>query len=90
MSGTLLKAALVALVIWYVWRWLNKPAAPKPDRTIAEALKLLELPATATADEIRAAHRRLVAKVHPDTGGSAELTRQINAARDLLLKDRAQ
>jgi DnaJ family protein C protein 19 len=39
------------------------------------------------ADEatIRAAHRRLVGAVHPDRGGSADLTRRVNAARDVLL-----
>ena len=35
---------------------------------------------------IRAAHRRLLAAVHPDRGGSADLTRRVNAARDLLLQ----
>ncbi len=34
---------------------------------------------------VRAAHCRLVASVHPDRGGSAELARRVNAARDLLL-----
>ena len=37
-----------------------------------------------TSAEIRAAHRRLLQAVHPDHGGSAELTRRVNAARDLL------
>ncbi len=30
--------------------------------------------------------RRLVTAVHPDKGGSEELTRRINAARDTLLR----
>ena len=33
-------------------------------------------------------NRRLVSAVHPDRGGSAELARRINAARDVLLKRR--
>jgi DnaJ family protein C protein 19 len=37
------------------------------------------------ADAIRAAHRRLIAEIHPDRGGSAEEARRVNAARDLLL-----
>jgi len=45
----------------------------------------LGVSANADADTIRAAHRRLVNAVHPDKGGSAELTRRINAARDTLL-----
>jgi curved DNA-binding protein CbpA len=39
----------------------------------------------ADAEAIRAAHRRLAANVHPDRGGSDELARRVNAARDLLL-----
>ncbi len=39
----------------------------------------------AHAFTIRAAHPRLIAGVHPDRGGSAELARRVNAARDLLL-----
>ncbi len=33
------------------------------------------------------AHRRLIAKVHPDTGGSAELAHRVIAARDTLLAE---
>jgi hypothetical protein len=56
--------------------------------THQEARRLLDVPIDATPDEIRAAHRRLIARVHPDVGGSADLTRQVNAARDTLLRYR--
>ncbi|MBB5711574.1 J domain-containing protein [Sphingomonas xinjiangensis] len=52
----------------------------------AEARAILGLQAGAGRDEIKAAHRRLVSAVHPDRGGSEELTRRVNAARDLLLR----
>ena len=42
------------------------------------------------AAAIRAAHRRLIASVHPDKGGTEALAAQINAARDLLLADLAE
>jgi curved DNA-binding protein CbpA len=50
-----------------------------------EARQLLGVGLNANADEINAAHRRLIAQVHPDRGGTAELARRVNAARDLLL-----
>lgn len=52
---------------------------------IARARALLGLSPDADAAEIRAAHRRLIASVHPDRGGTEALAAQINAARDLLL-----
>lgn len=74
---------------WFWFRKGGKLAKSRSDRmTHEEARRLLEVPFDATTDEIRAAHRRLVARVHPDVGGSADLTRQVNAARDTLLKHR--
>lgn len=74
------------------WFWFRKGGQlhrRRSDRmTHEEARRLLEVPIDATPQEIRAAHRRLVARVHPDVGGSADLTRQVNAARDVLLKYR--
>lgn len=50
------------------------------------ARKLLGLSGALTRDGIMDAHRRLVARVHPDRGGTAEQVHEANAARDLLLK----
>jgi hypothetical protein len=52
-----------------------------------EARRVLELGPGADATAIRAAHRRLIARVHPDAGGSAELAHRVNAARDSLLAE---
>ena len=54
---------------------------------VAKARALLGVTPQADAAEIRAAHRRLIASVHPDRGGTEALAAQINAARDLLLAD---
>jgi hypothetical protein len=75
--------------IWWFWiRKSGKLAKPVQSMTHAEARSLLEVPISATPEEIRAAHRRLVARVHPDVGGSADLTRRVNDARDTLLRHR--
>lgn len=77
-----LLAVALCVAIWLVVR-----PRPKPQAIDAkEARAILGVDAAASADEIRAAHRRLVQALHPDKGGSAELTRRINAARDTLLR----
>lgn len=88
MKGLLL-AALVAYIGWWLWQGpKHKPRPMPPPRPSEEraALAVLGLDNGADAEEIRAAHRRLLQAVHPDHGGSAELTRRVNAARDLLLR----
>ncbi len=53
--------------------------------TQKEAFEVLGLKEGAGEDEIRAAHLRLMKKVHPDQAGSDWLAQKINAARDLLI-----
>lgn len=50
-----------------------------------EAYQVLGLRPDASREEIRAAHRRLIQRVHPDHGGSSYLAARINQARDVLL-----
>lgn len=79
------KLLLIAALLVGGWLLLRPRPRPRPVGE-AEARAVLGVDAAADADAIRAAHRRLVSAVHPDKGGSADLTRRINAARDVLLK----
>ena len=61
------------------------PRGPRTDMTREEALAVLGLAEGASAEEIRAAHRRLIQRMHPDVGGTADLAARINRAKDVLL-----
>jgi len=63
----------------------SPPPRSRSDMSREEALSVLGLVEGATAEEIRAAHRRLIQRVHPDVGGSADLAARINRAKDTLI-----
>lgn len=67
-----------------LWPWRGVPPTARA-MNIDEARALLGVPADADAETVRAAHRRLIAQTHPDRGGTEELARQINLARDTAL-----
>ncbi|GEP53773.1 DnaJ domain-containing protein [Reyranella soli] len=69
------------------WRTTRQPPprGPRTDMTREEALAVLGLAESASEEEIRAAHRRLIRRTHPDAGGTADLAARINRAKDVLL-----
>lgn len=85
-TGKLIPGALLmgGALLWAAWR---RPARGAAAMNLEDARQLLGVTEQAGLAEIRAAHRRLIARVHPDTGGSAELARRVNLARDTLVAE---
>lgn len=82
-SGNWLEAAIGCSAALF---FLYRPARPAISTlNPPEACAVLGVAPAATASEINAAWRRLIAQVHPDIGGSADLAQRVTAARDLLL-----
>jgi DnaJ homolog subfamily C member 19 len=79
-------AALIAALYW-LFRNSVRGVAPM---SANDAAKLLNVAPGADAETVNAAHRRLIAKIHPDAGGSAALAAQVNEARDVLLRRLSQ
>ena len=69
------------------WPWDYLKSPPTRAQAVFHARKLLGVSATASAGEIRAAHRRLATLAHPDRGGTNAQAQELNAARDLLLDE---
>jgi hypothetical protein len=86
----LLVLLALGAIVWKmaVGRWPWQPqitsgrSAPRQ-----RARTLLGVAPGAGRQDILEAHRRLIATVHPDRGGSNELVHEANEARDLLLSD---
>jgi len=85
--------ALLGCVLWRLvmgrWPW---QASPRSQARFAKARAraLLGVEAGAGRKDILEAHRRYVATVHPDRGGSKEKVHEANAARDVLLAELPQ
>ncbi len=83
--------AVTAIETWRGDRVADAEANDAPARSAQhimkfdEAAAVLGLGVDANAEEIRAAHRKLIAQIHPDKGGTDYLAAKINEARDLLL-----
>lgn len=87
MSKVILLLVVVVLgckMLFRRWPWELIPLSVRSGE-VRRARTLLGLSRSPTRDQVIEAHRRLVAQVHPDRGGSSELVYEANAARDLLL-----
>jgi hypothetical protein len=74
--------ALLGLGAWIAYR---RTSALPEGMTRAEAARVLDIPLGASDATVTEAHKRLIARVHPDAGGSVELAARVNQARDVLL-----
>jgi membrane protein implicated in regulation of membrane protease activity len=84
--GQWIGAVVLMLAASYLGWSAMPPSGAPTSMSLADARALLGVAETATADDIRAAHRRLMQRAHPDQGGTQGLATQLNAARDRLLR----
>jgi hypothetical protein len=77
-------ASIACRLLSGMWPW---ELLGRADRSAEEARAraLLGVSPGAGREDIIEAHRRLIALVHPDKGGSDQAVHEANAARDLLL-----
>jgi DnaJ-domain-containing protein 1 len=68
--------------------WMGRSAWPRPlpsGMSVREAAAMLGVAEGSDREEIEAAYRRLMFRVHPDQGGAEGLAQQLNNARAVLL-----
>ncbi|NNC59108.1 MAG: J domain-containing protein [Erythrobacter sp.] len=90
MLRLLVIAAILALACRWIfgkWPWEYLGAGSTRRQAVLRARRLLAVRPDANRPDILSAHKRLVAMVHPDRGGSNEQVHEANAARDLLLDE---
>ena len=81
----ILALAIVAFrVLLGRWPWEPGKAAAR-SKAMSRARALLGVREGASREDILEAHKRLVAMVQPDRGGTNEQVHEANSARDLLL-----
>lgn len=92
-GGWLLGVALVGAGLWLTVasRIRTTPSPRQPQSALqtlseAEARSILGVGTDATPEAINTAWRRLMARAHPDQGGTEGLAARVNAARDRLLR----
>ena len=69
------------------WPWEFASGKNARQQALLRARELLGVSANATRQEVLDAHRRLIAMVHPDRGGTNAQVHEANAARDLLIEN---
>lgn len=81
--------SLLAVGGYLIFASRIRPASARviaTDLSDAEARSILGVAPGASEEAVNAAWRRLMARAHPDQGGTEGLAARLNAARDCLLK----
>jgi hypothetical protein len=82
-----LGGGLVAASLWLTVASRQRAVAPRAEgMTDGEARAILGVSADASKAQINAAWKKVMARAHPDQGGTQGLAARVNAARDHLLK----
>ena len=85
-GGFILGPALLIAALYLVLQSRDRPVRPSAEAMSAEeARSLLGVGPGASDAEVQSAWRRLMARAHPDQGGTEGLAARLNAARDRLL-----
>lgn len=82
--------AVGVAITWYrglTWRLFGTRAKQSEQYDLDKARFLLGVSRFDDAERIRARHRILIAQNHPDKGGSDERARELNEAKDRLLRE---
>lgn len=93
MLRLLVIAAIIVIgckLVFGRWPWDYLRGPDTKSQALFKARKLLGVKRDAGHAEIIEAHRRLVAMVHPDRGGTSQQVHEANDARDLLLNELPQ
>lgn len=78
---------LIGASLWLTIASRQRAVAPRSETlSDKEARAILGVSADATVQDINAAWKRLMARAHPDQGGTEGLASRLNAARDRLLR----
>jgi hypothetical protein len=82
--------AIGVAITWYrglTWRLFGTRAKQSEQYDLDKARFLLGVSRFDDAERVRARHRTLIAQNHPDKGGSDERARELNEAKDRLLRE---
>ena len=79
--------SLACRVVFGRWPWEYLRGRSTRSQAVFNARKLLSLPADANRNDINAAHKRLVAMVHPDRGGTNSQVHETSSLTNCLMKD---